>query len=408
MNKYWLHIYNFARFVVMRFNQDRCAQIASSLTFTTLLSIVPLITIALTMFSVFPGFESFSTEIKTFLLNNLMPDKAGNVITRYMQQFAESATRLTTAGIAVLTLTAMMMMLTIEKAFNSIWRVTRQRPLLKRLVVYWAVLTLAPLLIGASLSLTSWLVGLSMGQAKHIPIFGVGALKVLPVIFTTLAFAILFRLIPNRYVPHRHALIGAFVAAIAFESMNRIFGYYISHFPTYKLVYGAFASVPIFLMWIYLSWLTILIGAVITASLSHWRSSSASSLATPPVQLLDAMRVMRLLAQSFQDGRVIEFPELSRSLHLGYDTLETILRKLAEADLVRKAEENGWLLMRDVRNIHTSELFRLFVLDAKTLPAALKGEPIQEWLVFCAKRLESDTDLTLQELFARKPDRTLA
>jgi membrane protein len=392
----------------MRFNQDRCAQIASSLTFTTLLSIVPLITIALTMFSIFPGFESFSSEIKAFLLNNLMPDKAGNVITRYMQQFAESATRLTTAGIAVLTFTAMMMMLTIEKAFNSIWRVTRPRPLLKRLVVYWAVLTLAPLLIGASLSLTSWLVGLSMGLAKHIPIFGVGALKVLPVIFTTLAFAILFRLVPNRYVPHRHALLGALVAAIAFESMNRIFGYYISHFPTYKLVYGAFASVPIFLMWIYLSWLTILVGAVITASLSHWRATPASSLASPPVQLLDALRVLKLLAQAFQEGRLIEFPELSKSLHLGYDTLEAILKKLAEANMVRKAEVNGWLLMRDVTHIRTSELFRLFVLDVKKLPAAQKGDPIQEWLAASVKRLENETDLTLQELFSRKPARTLA
>jgi membrane protein len=408
MQKYWLHIYEFVRFVAGRFQQDRCTQVAASLTFTTLLSIVPMITIALTMFSVFPGFESFSNEIKTFLLNNLMPDKAGSVITRYMQQFADSATRLTTAGIAALTVTAMLMMLTIDKAFNTIWRVSRPRPLLKRLVVYWAVLTLAPLLIGASLSLTSWLVGLSMGHAKHIPIFGVGALKVLPLIFTTIAFAMLFRLVPNRYVPHRHALIGALVAAVAFESMNRTFGYYISHFPTYKLVYGAFASVPIFLMWIYLSWLSILIGAVITASLSHWRAPSASSLASPSAQLLDALRVLKIMAQGFQEGRVIEFPELSKSLRLGYDTLETILGKLAAANIVRKAEGNGWLLMRDANQIRAGELFRLFVLDPGKLPAAQQDEPIQDWLVSCATRLEGDTDLPLQELFARKPARKLA
>ena len=107
-----------------------------------------------------------------------------------------------------------------------------------------------------------------MGYAKNIPLFGIGALKILPVLFTTLAFALLFRLVPNRYVPRSHALIGALVAAVLFETMNRVFGYYVSHFPTYKLVYGAFASVPIFLMWIYLSWLTILTGAVIAASLT--------------------------------------------------------------------------------------------------------------------------------------------
>lgn len=403
MQKHWQHLYNFVRFVVIRFNQDRCTQIAASLTFTTLLSIVPLITIALTMFSAFPIFDSFSAEIKTFLLNNLMPDKAGHVITRYMQQFAESAARLTTVGIGVLALTAMLMMLTIDKAFNSIWRVSHPRPLLKRLVVYWAILTLAPLLIGASLSLTSWLLSLSMGYAKHIPLLGISALKILPVIFTTLAFAMLFRLVPNRYVPHSHALIGALVAAIIFESMNRIFGYYISHFHTYKLVYGAFSSIPIFLMWIYLSWLTTLTGAVITASLSHWRTSSLSSQTSPTTQLLDALRVLKIMAQGFQEGRLIEFPELSKSLHLGYDTLEIILRKLASVNIVRKAETNGWLLMRDIRSIHTNELFSLFVLDFKKLPGLQQDEPINVWLAACARQIENNTNLTLQELFDRKP-----
>jgi len=403
MQKYWLYIFNFARFIVTRFNQDRCAQIAASLTFTTLLSIVPLITIALTMFSAFPVFEDFSIEIKTFLLNNLMPDKAGSVITRYMQQFAESAAKLTAVGIALLASTAMLMMLTIDKAFNTIWRVSRPRPLLKRLVIYWAVLTLAPLLIGASLSLTSWLVGLSMGYAKHIPILGVGSLKVLPVFFTTVAFAMLFRLVPNRHVPRTHALIGALVAAFVFESMNRVFGYYISHFPTYKLVYGAFASVPIFLMWIYLSWLTILCGAVITASLSHWRSHPSSSQALPPVQLVDALRILQIMAKNFQAGRVSTFPELSKSLHLGYDTLETILGKLASADMVRKAEGQGWLLMRDVNHIRATELVRLFVLDIGSLPGGQHDKPIKQWLAACAKQLDQSTDLTLQELFARNP-----
>ena len=403
MQKHWQHLYDFLSFVAIRFKQDRCTQIAASLTFTTLLSIVPLITIALTMFSAFPMFDSFSAEIKTFLQNNLMPDKAGHVISRYMQQFAESATRLTTVGIGALALTAMLMMLTIDKAFNSIWRVSRPRPLLKRLVVYWAVLTLAPLLIGASLSLTSWLVSFSMGYAQHIPILGIKALKILPVIFTTLAFAMLFRLIPNRYVPHSHALIGALVAAIIFESMNRVFGYYISHFPSYKLVYGAFSSIPIFLMWIYLSWLTILTGAVITASLSHWRTSSISAHTSSPAQLLDALRVLKIMSQGFQDGRLIEFPELSKSLHLGYDTLDVILRKLASINIVRKAETNGWLLMRDIRNIHTYELFSLFVLDIDTLPEASQDEPIRDWLFSCARQIENNSNLTLQELFDRKP-----
>ncbi|MDO8264386.1 MAG: YihY family inner membrane protein [Gallionella sp.] len=400
MQKNWLNFINFMRFIATRFNQDRCLQIAASLTFTTLLSLVPLMTIALAMFSAFPVFEEFSAQIKAYLLNNLMPDMAGKIITQYMQQFTESATRLTAVGIAFLAVTAMLMILTIEQAFNIIWRVARPRPLLKRLVVYWAVLTLAPLLIGASLTLTSWLVGFSMGYAKHVPVFGVGMLKVLPVLLATLAFAMLFGLVPNRYVPRSHALIGALVAAIVFESMNRVFGYYISHFPTYKLVYGAFASVPIFLMWIYLSWLAILFGAVIAASLSHWRAPAAQY-SLPANQLLDALRVLQIMANGFQQGKVSSFAEMSESLHLGYDALEKILEKLASANMVRKAEGHGWLLMRDVDQIRATELLHLFVLDRGTLSAGQNDGPLQQWFAANVEQLEQSSNLTLRELFAR-------
>jgi membrane protein len=388
-------------FIAERFSRDRCTETAASLTFTTLLSLVPLMTIALTMFSAFPVFENFSVQIKTYLLENLMPDTAGVVITQYMAQFTESAARLTTVGIGFLGLTAMMMMLTIDRTFNVIWGVKRPRPLINRLVIYWAVLTLAPLLVGVSLSLTSWLVGLSMGYAKHIPLFGIETLKILPVLLTMLAFTLMFRLIPNRYVPRRHALIGAFVAAVLFVTMNRIFGYYISHFPTYKLVYGAFASVPIFLMWIYLSWLTILLGAEITASLSHWRTPAMHQ-PSSAILLLDALRILKSMISGFEQGKVSTFPQMSRSLRIGYDELEAILEKLAGADMVRKAEGQGWLLMRDGNRIRAKELLNLFVLDLDSLPASPAGDPLREWLAICTGQLEQNTDITLKELFARE------
>ena len=390
-----------ARLIVARFVQDRCTQTAASLTFTTLLSLVPMITIALTVFSAFPVFEDFSAQIKIYLLNNLMPENAGIIITKYMQQFADSAARLTAVGIAILTVTAMMMLMTIDKAFNVIWQVTRPRPLVKRLVAYWAVLTLAPLLIGASLSLTSWLVGLSMGHAKYVSPLGVVILKILPVLFATMAFALLFRVVPNRHVPKSHALIGALIASVVFEAMSQVFGYYISHFPTYTLVYGAFASVPIFLMWIYLSWLTILYGAVIAASLSHWRTPAAKQF-TPAARLLDALRVLQIMANGFQQGRVSNLPELSKTLRLGYDTLENILEDLSGADIVRKVVGNGWLLMRDANHIRVTELLRLFVLNRDSLPAGKNEDPLQQWLVDYAVMLEDGADITLQELFARQ------
>jgi membrane protein len=390
---------SFIRFVMTRFVQDRCVQIAASLTFTTLLSLVPLITIALTLFSAFPVFEDFSSQIKIFLLENLMPATAGNVITHYTEQFAESAGRLGAAGVVFLAVTAMLMMLTIDQAFNTIWRVTRPRTMLKRLIVYWAVLTLAPVLVGASLSLTSWLVGLSMGYAKHIPIFGVGVLKVLPVLFTTLAFAMLFRLVPNRYVPLSHALIGGLVASVLFETMNRVFGLYISHFPAYKLVYGAFASVPIFLMWVYLSWLTILLGAVVAASLPHWRTPQAQYLPAA-VQMLDALRVLQIMSRGMQQGVVMTIPALSKMLHLDFYMLEQIMERLGSANLVRKAEDQGWLMMKDVSHVRATELLHLFVLDPSVLLAEQGSDPLKQWLATCAATLEKSTDVSLQELFA--------
>jgi membrane protein len=392
----------FARFVIERFKQDRCAQIASSLTFTTLLSLVPLITIALTLFSAFPVFEDFSTQIKTFLLGNLMPATAGKVVAHYTEQFAESAGRLSAVGVIFLAVTAMLMIQTIDHAFNTIWRVTRPRKMFKRMVVYWAVLTLAPVLVGASLSLTSWLVGLSMGYAKQIPIFGVGMLKALPVMLTTLAFAMLFRLVPNRYVPYKHALIGAIVAAVLFETMNRVFGYYISHFPTYKLVYGAFASVPIFLMWVYLSWLTILLGAVVSASLPHWRTPEAPYLPAV-VKMLDALRVLQIMSGAMQNGTVMTIPALSKSLRLGFYTLEQILERLTRADMVRKAEGMGWLMMRDAAHIQAVELLHLFVLDRSSLLLDAGDDPLKQWLAACAAHLEKETDVSLQTLFDRSP-----
>ena len=401
MQKNWRDAFNFIRFIAMRFSQDRCAQIAASLTFTTLLSIVPLITIALTMFSAFPVFQDFSNEIKTFLVENLMPEKSGGVITKYMQQFAESATKLTAVGIVFLTVTAMLMMLTIDKAFNVIWRVSRPRPLIKRLVIYWAVLTLSPLLIGASLSLTSWLVGLSIGYAKHIPVFGVSTLKILPVVFTTLAFAMLYQLVPNRYVPRSHAWIGAIIASIVFVSMNWLFGYYISHFPSYKLIFGAFASVPIFLLWIYLSWFTILLGALITASLSHWRAPLSKSI-TPTAQLLNALRVLKVMVNGLQYGRLNTFSELSKSLNLGYDALEEILEKLASVKIVRKAEGQGWLLLKNAANIHVNDLLNLFVLNPNEDWIKNQNDPLQGWLIASTQLLDRNTDISLQELLVRK------
>lgn len=399
MKKNWIDLRYLLRFIAARFKQDNCAQMAASLTFTTLLSLVPLITIALTLFSAFPVFDSFSTHIKGFLLANMLPETGGKMISRYVEQFAESAAKLTAVGIVFLALTAMLMMHTIDQAFNMIWRVSRPRPLLQRVLIYWTVLTLAPLLVGGSLSLTSWLAGMSMGYARQVPAFGVLMLKVVPVLLTTLAFSLLFRVVPNRFVPWRHAVIGGAVAAAAFESMNHAFAYYIAHFPTYKLVYGAFASFPIFLLWIYLSWLTILLGALIASSLSHWRGSPVHNM-TAAAKLYYALRILRAMGEGMHSGTVQTTQALSSHLRIGFDALEQILEELARINVVRKLADRGWGIIRDTEHIQASELYRLFVFDSSSVPVRQEDTEIHAWLVQMGQQAEAVAGLTLHDLFA--------
>jgi membrane protein len=402
MNKNWADLHHFLHFVAARFKEDRCPQIAASLTFTTLLSLVPLFTIALTLLSAFPVFDNFAEQIKSFMLANMMPETGGKIISRYVEQFAESAERLTAFGIVFLALTAMLMIHTIEVAFNIIWRISESRTFIQRILIYWAMLTLAPLLIGGSLSATSWLAGISVGYAKEIPEIDIVMLKVIPVLLTTLAFSLLFRIVPNRFVPLRHAIIGGIVAAIAFETMNRIFAYYITHFTTYKLVYGAFASIPIFLLWIYLSWLTILFGALITASLPYWRGRPTPKL-TAAAEFYYALRLLKIMSEAMQSGKVQTVPMLSQKLHVSFDVLENILSALARINIVDKLAGRGWAMIRNTESIQVSELYRLFVFNPAKLIKHPGDEAIHARLVKMDQQIGNASSMTLRELFAQ-PD----
>lgn len=388
------------RLIAARFSQDRCAQMAASLTFTTLLSLVPLFTIALTVFSAFPVFSDFSDLIKKFLLANMLPDTGGKLISTYMQQFTESAARLTALGIVFLAVTAMMMMLTIDHALNTIWHVSRPRTLMQRVLIYWLVLTLGPLLVGGSLSLTTWLVGISVGFATQLTGFGQAVLKVTPLLLTTPAFIFLFRVVPNRYVPMRHAIIGGVVSAVAFESMNSFFALYIAHFPTYKLVYGAFASIPVFLLWIYLSWVTVLLGAVVASSLSHWRSTDGQQ-PDPMAQLYYALCMLRMMSKGLRSGRVQTLPVFCEKLRVGFDFLEQILAKLARANLVSKLAGQGWSMVRDPELVKLGELHHLFVFDPESIVVRHDDGGIGEWLRREGQQGMGASDMSLQELFER-------
>ncbi|MEO1767364.1 YihY family inner membrane protein [Thiobacter aerophilum] len=388
----------FLRFVLQRFLADRCPQTAAALAYTTLLALVPLVTVALVVLAAFPVFEEIITALKIFLLTHMVPEIAGRIITVYMLQFSEKAARLTLVGIAFLMLTALMLMHTIEESFNAIWRVRQPRRLAQRFVTYWAVLTVGPLLLGASLSITSYLVSLSLGYTQRIPFIGVYLLRPVPLVLMSLTFALLYMLVPNRSVAFRHALAGGLAAGLAFELMKKGFAWYITSFPTFRLVYGAFAALPIFLVWVYLSWLVVLAGAVITASLPAWMAGATATRHKPGWHFVAALELLLALAAAQEQGETRTLEALRRGLPADVEETEALLDTLRTAGLVARSDNGDWLLARAPGHIALRDVHRLFVWDAKATSSRHPG--ITRFLAALAETGEGVLAATLADLAA--------
>ena len=253
--------------VIGRFRGERLAQTAGALSFATLMALVPMIGVAAALIHQLPIDLGVGSALEKFLLANLLPDKAGQVIAKYVGQFAGRAGRMTYVGIAALAATAVMQMLTIEHAFNVIWKVKSPRPLVKRILIHALALAIGPLAFGGSLAATTYLAGVSLGLVAEPPWVTALVSGVLPLSFLIGILALLYWAVPRRPVVFGHALIGGGLAAAAFSGMHYLFGRYVIDFPTYTVVYGPFAAIPIFLAWLYLSWTVILIGALVTAEL---------------------------------------------------------------------------------------------------------------------------------------------
>ena len=271
--KPWRDLARFCVALVRRFYEDRSGQTAGSLTYTSLLALVPLLTVALTVSTALPLFDRMVEALQDFVLENFLPDTpAVDMFATQLNDFTERAGQLRAIGLATLGLTALMTMHTIDDSLNRIFRVAQQRLLLKRIVMYIAVLAIGPLLIGASLSMTTYLVVGSLG-AVHLDWLAQDVLRYLPFVLTCVALTLLYILVPNRPVAFRHAVIGGLLAGIAFEVAKRGFAVYVSQFPTYTLVYGTFATLLLFLLWMYVSWFVVLWGATLTAMLPSLRQA---------------------------------------------------------------------------------------------------------------------------------------
>ena len=350
--------------LVTRFREERVTQTSGSLTYTTLLSLVPFFTVALAITTAFPVFDEWIGSLQLFVLENVLPDTpAVNSIVDQINSFTENAGRLTAIGIAGFIVTSVMLMLTVDNALNRIFRVQRRRSILHNVFIYWAVITLGPLLIGASLSATYLAVREATG-ALQLDMVRDTLLGVVPFLLTCVTLTLLYGVVPARTVEWRHALTGGILAGIAFEMAKRGFAIYLSRVPTYTLIYGAFATIPIFLVWLYLSWLVVLTGAIVTAMLPMW-STKPERHRVPGEQLADALGVLGALARAHREGRVLVLNKLAREQRILPDRCERILERAAARGWVARTERgDGYVLARDASQIQVSDIYRAFVFDA--------------------------------------------
>ena len=257
------------RHIVRRAREERLAQVAGSLAFTTLLGLVPVLAVSFALFTRFPIFDRLEKAIEDHLLRSLLPPELARTVLRYVNQFAENASGLTWVGSLFILATALALLLTIENALNQIWGVRQGRPILKRLGLYLVMLAIGPPLLGASLWATSYVLSASMGLVGSVPPAVAFVLTLGPVVLSAVGLAALFFFVPNARVRRRDAIVGGIVASIAFELGKRGFAAYVLKVPTYKAVYGAFAVLPVFLLWVYFSWLVTLAAALLTAQLGR-------------------------------------------------------------------------------------------------------------------------------------------
>lgn len=262
--------------LVERCQSDRITVTAGHLAYVTLLSLVPVIAVTFSILSAFPAFASLRGQVENFVFSNFVP-AAGEVVQQYIGEFVGNASKMTAFSIIFLVFVALMLISNVNRTLNHIWRVQKKRRLIISFAIYWMVLTLGPVLIGSSLALTSYIVKLTAFTQEYTPGLSTTLLKIAPFLVSVGAFLILYMVVPNKVVRFKHAISGAFIAALLFELSKKAFAAYVAHFPSYQAIYGALAAVPILFVWVYVSWLVVLFGAECTVSFAETSETENSS-----------------------------------------------------------------------------------------------------------------------------------
>lgn len=324
-----------------RFNKDHLGLTASSLTFTTIISIVPLFTVALAIFSVFPMFAKMQTGLEQLLVDSLIPDNIARQVLSYLGQFASKANKIGWVGAAAFLVSALMLILTIDGKLNDIWRVRTTRHLARRIIVYWTLLTLGPLLLATSLSISSYVMSASKGWVSVLPGSLGALLNVVEFAVLTCSMAAMYRFVPNTQVRWTHALLGGTFVALGMELAKHVLAWYLVKVPTFSAVYGAFATVPILLIWIYVAWVIVLLGAVLAAYSPSLRSGVARRGDTPGWNFQLAIEILQALSKNGTGTHAGKnLAALSKELRVDDLQLESPLQTLMGLDWVGILDED--------------------------------------------------------------------
>lgn len=364
------------KLTLRHFLQDNCREHAAALTFTTLFAVVPMLTVVFTALAAVPSLHHVSGDIQQFIFDNLVPS-TGETVQHYLADFSRQASQLTVVGIGMLFVTAIMMLVTIERAFNEIWQVRAPRQGMVSFLRYWAVLSLGPFLLGAGFLLSSYLMSLRvLSDTADLVGTVVPGLGVIPFLFTALGFTLLYTTVPNCRVPLRAGLISGVVAAALFELAKRGFGIFVANFGSYQLIYGAFAAFPVFLLWIYLSWLIILFGVELSRGLVLQERVEAGQ--RHPV--LTLLSLLALLQRRHAIGEGVREVEAMRVVGRQHQAdWSEVSGLLYDLRLIRTTRDGELVLARDLAHLDLLSLYRQLPWPLPT-PADLDAYPQEPWL----------------------------
>lgn len=361
--KTFFSLINLGCYLNKRSKQDHILQISAALAYTFLVGLVPLLAIALAVFSAFPVFESVKEQLQTLIFENFAPH-TGDTLRAKIADFVTAASGLTALGTVGLALTSVFMLNKIEDAFNIIFRVHKPRSLLARIMMYWTILTFSPLLLGASFSFSGYVDAFKNWFYQETSVSETDLNFIIPLIFFALGFMFLYLVVPNRSVKIKPALIGGIFAALLFNLLKFLFGYFVLISSSYQVIYGALAALPLFLLWIYLSWAIVLLGAEIAAALPEWSAGDKFFQDNKPVVLKNSAKLVAaailLIESLWQSSKKSYTAKKTAHFNLSKDEFDFIVQKLKESHLIALTENHELVLIREPASFTVLELAEIF------------------------------------------------